>query len=113
MIRRPPRSTRTDTLFPYTTLFRALCRRKLRLDTLAPGNDARLDRQIARPLQSPSTIHLVLVLLPDSTRRKLVDCRTPFHKKPYTVALRWLRFAIYVQANELAVSDCNSLATSP
>src|SRR3546814_6741018 len=30
MIRRPPRSTRTDTLFPYTTLFRscrsAICR---------------------------------------------------------------------------------------
>src|SRR3546814_3151621 len=29
MIRRPPRSTRTDTLFPYTTLFRSkalLCR---------------------------------------------------------------------------------------
>src|SRR3546814_9107320 len=28
MIRRPPRSTRTDTLFPYTTLFRALEIRK-------------------------------------------------------------------------------------
>src|SRR3546814_2314637 len=32
MIRRPPRSTRTDTLFPYTTLFRSVaddtdCRR--------------------------------------------------------------------------------------
>src|SRR3546814_9059252 len=26
MVRRPPRSTRTDTLFPYTTLFRSLCR---------------------------------------------------------------------------------------
>src|SRR3546814_17405945 len=25
MIRRPPRSTRTDTLFPYTTLFQAAC----------------------------------------------------------------------------------------
>src|SRR3546814_16548468 len=25
MIRRPPRSTRTDTLFPYPTLFRSLC----------------------------------------------------------------------------------------
>src|SRR3546814_12934808 len=24
MIRRPPRSTRTDTLFPYTTLFRSV-----------------------------------------------------------------------------------------
>src|SRR3546814_19290436 len=27
MIRRPPRSTRTDTLFPYTTLFRSLLER--------------------------------------------------------------------------------------
>src|SRR3546814_15640192 len=26
MIRRPPRSTRTDTLFPYTTLFRSMAR---------------------------------------------------------------------------------------
>src|SRR3546814_9668401 len=29
MIRRPPRSTRTDTLFPYTTLFRSVRRGKL------------------------------------------------------------------------------------
>src|SRR3546814_2785947 len=28
MIRRPPRSTRTDTLFPYTTLFRSRGRRQ-------------------------------------------------------------------------------------
>src|SRR3546814_12337481 len=27
MIRRPPRSTRTDTLFPYTTLFRSIQKR--------------------------------------------------------------------------------------
>src|SRR3546814_19886898 len=29
MIRRPPRSTRTDTLFPYTTLFRSPAARRL------------------------------------------------------------------------------------
>src|SRR3546814_4741120 len=29
MIRRPPRSTRTDTLFPYTTLFRSVAGREL------------------------------------------------------------------------------------
>src|SRR3546814_3567678 len=29
MIRRPPRSTRTDTLFPYTTLFRSQLHRQL------------------------------------------------------------------------------------
>src|SRR3546814_20555529 len=33
MIRRPPRSTRTDTLFPYTTLFRS----PLLLDDHDPG----------------------------------------------------------------------------
>src|SRR3546814_3671356 len=40
MIRRPPRSTRTDTLFPYTTLFRsaegAVAGHARRLD-LRPG----------------------------------------------------------------------------
>src|SRR3546814_4942551 len=30
MIRRPPRSTRTDTLFPYTTLFRSEAKRSPR-----------------------------------------------------------------------------------
>src|SRR3546814_7627432 len=37
MIRRPPRSTRTDTLFPYTTLFRSI-----------PDYDGPLARQIER-----------------------------------------------------------------
>src|SRR3546814_2498836 len=37
MIRRPPRSTRTDTLFPYTTLFRSLA---LQLDQASePGRN--------------------------------------------------------------------------
>src|SRR3546814_11909600 len=32
MIRRPPRSTRTDTLFPYTTLFRSNCKLPVLVD---------------------------------------------------------------------------------
>src|SRR3546814_7253363 len=53
MTRRPPRSTRTDTLFPYTTLFRSLChdrRNLLRADVLRdrrPPVQARTDRQQA------------------------------------------------------------------
>src|SRR3546814_7869219 len=35
MIRRPPRSTRTDTLFPYTTLFRSVRQHHPRVD---PGH---------------------------------------------------------------------------
>src|SRR3546814_1582033 len=39
MIRRPPRSTRTDTLFPYTTLFRSQGLRRFALRGLAePGH---------------------------------------------------------------------------
>src|SRR3546814_4007021 len=43
MLRLPPRSTRTDTLFPYTTLFRSQCRRP---DPLV---------QAARPCAPPAT----------------------------------------------------------
>src|SRR3546814_15989361 len=46
MIRRPPRSTRTDTLFPYTTLFRsgdfASSRRPFRATLAARGESMRL-----------------------------------------------------------------------
>src|SRR3546814_10462499 len=37
MIRRPPRSTRTDTLFPYTTLFRSEIDRQQRLKLRGGG----------------------------------------------------------------------------
>src|SRR3546814_15042334 len=48
MIRRPPRSTRTDTLFHYTTLFRS------RVDCADPGEEAlvialRLRREVEKP----------------------------------------------------------------
>src|SRR3546814_20522555 len=40
MTRRPPRSTRTDTLFPYTTLFRSRASGWLRDPPAAPCSDA-------------------------------------------------------------------------
>src|SRR3546814_17159131 len=47
MIRRPPRSTRTDTLFPYTTLLRSLPRPRDRPRPLPPPDLA--ERQPALP----------------------------------------------------------------
>src|SRR3546814_1991933 len=49
MIRRPPRSTRTDTLFPYTTLFRSAWGRRMRMARnvfarLRPGRKAKGER---------------------------------------------------------------------
>src|SRR3546814_13838550 len=43
MIRRPPRSTRTDTLFPYTTLFRSLPDTQLAYDGITELWYDRLD----------------------------------------------------------------------
>src|SRR3546814_1063029 len=45
MVRRPPRSTRTDTLFPYTTLFRSPRPSRTAAD--------RVERCRARPPQPP------------------------------------------------------------
>src|SRR3546814_17800947 len=47
MIRRPPRSTRTDTLFPYTTLFRSLAEAALLKSALKPWTGD-LDGMVAR-----------------------------------------------------------------
>src|SRR3546814_8914413 len=47
MIRRPPRSTRTDTLFPYTTLFRS------------PGGEAEIGRARELGVAVPLTRHLM------------------------------------------------------
>src|SRR3546814_8724767 len=44
MIRRPPRSTRTDTLFPYTTLFRSVGHRIIAANVEPP---ARIGREFA------------------------------------------------------------------
>src|SRR3546814_15738534 len=50
MIRRPPRSTRTDTLFPYTTLFRSAVGDQFPLSGRRPYRDGRLyiDAEAAR-----------------------------------------------------------------
>src|SRR3546814_984815 len=68
MIRRPPRSTRTGTLFPYTTLFRSQMR---------AGRDvARILHHVGEQLAEQAGIHLVdfLVAMPhvDGTIRIVI-----------------------------------------
>src|SRR3546814_18707881 len=61
MIRRPPRSTRTDTLFPYTTLFRSLQR-----------VDAEIELQAAIEAERPLRVALVQQI-PDLTRERVAE----------------------------------------
>src|SRR3546814_6683754 len=50
MVRRPPRSTRTDTLFPYTTLFRSDPLQVRLLDALRRLSQPGLDDLLAQHL---------------------------------------------------------------
>src|SRR3546814_1706612 len=80
MIRRPPRSTRTDTLFPYTTLFRSM---------LAPGAALKTATQLvptARGLISGLIADLTATdpddpnlsnMVEDATRFDLVTAKDP------------------------------------
>src|SRR3546814_6835984 len=64
MIRRPPRSTRTDTLFPYTTLFRSVARTGgdefvvLLSGIGAPKDAAMVSRKILDELSRPFFIEV-------------------------------------------------------
>src|SRR3546814_19087680 len=67
MIRRPPRSTRTDTLFPYTTLFRSV---DLVRDQ-GVEHDAALQAAIPRPRRERRRRIEIAVALEDVTKRDL------------------------------------------
>src|SRR3546814_2147593 len=100
MIRRPPRSTRTDTLFPYTTLFRSVlssleCRRPRqpkaplpafpRLARLAVSSNGRLPPRTSRSeehtseLQSLMRISYAVFCLKkkNNIEHKYIICYTP------------------------------------
>src|SRR3546814_14435902 len=53
MIRRPPRSTRTDTLFPYTTLFRSGRALEQRLHHHRAVGQLRMAVAVAQPVARP------------------------------------------------------------
>src|SRR3546814_4908420 len=61
MLRRPPRSTRTDTLFPYTTLFRSerLAGQRLykAIDLTRDAKVQRYQQRITALLQKPWSLH--------------------------------------------------------
>src|SRR3546814_16354712 len=60
MIRLPPRSTRTDTLFPYTTLFRSAGHVAVRGQKLRRHPGRRADRQAERDRVARATRHVTL-----------------------------------------------------
>src|SRR3546814_2178421 len=61
MIRRPPRSTRTDTLFPYTTLFRSTANARVQPNTRSDNLFILRILHLARCPRQPAWILLAAV----------------------------------------------------
>src|SRR3546814_9161035 len=70
MIRRPPRSTRTDTLFPYTTLFRSQAPHRLAGDLAVEVPEREVEGPAAAVVELDVRQHLVVAL---DTARVLAD----------------------------------------
>src|SRR3546814_18133708 len=81
MIRRPPRSTRTDTLFPYTTLFRSEPRRRLE-------GDRRAERPEVAAVDAVFGRRIIVIAAAlghrarDAHRQHVVDQRHVEHREP-------------------------------
>src|SRR3546814_1944334 len=69
MIRRPPRSTRTDTLFPYTTLFRSSHDRLIERNKITAE---KMDSLIEKTESSVADIHRPIAASKSSTSANIV-----------------------------------------
>src|SRR3546814_5034785 len=65
MIRRPPRSTRTDTLFPHTTLFRS------------PKQAVAAFQSASAPASDPTSPMMVATFLPSDSNRDSLSALRP------------------------------------
>src|SRR3546814_476422 len=96
MIRRPPRSNRTDTLFPYTTLVRSLraYRRHPPQARLRPGRAIRGPRDplpAARDRLAPAE---TAARLADAARRDLAQGRSEEHTSELQSLMR-ISYAVF------------------
>src|SRR3546814_7377904 len=121
MVRRPPRSTRTDTLFPYTTLFRSqdvdivvaqapepvardIGKRAMALDGIdGGGHPAQHRRRIARA--GADLQHAILRLDPGECRHQRDDVwRSEEHTSELQSLMR-ISYAVFCLKNKKNKTD--------
>src|SRR3546814_3291785 len=92
MIRRPPRSTRTDTLFPYTTLFRSPISDEKRTK-LEETVDKFVDDLMAQDANSPAFGKLVDEVT-GLGRREISEARSEEHTSELQSLMR-ISYAVF------------------
>src|SRR3546814_1811180 len=89
MIRRPPRSTRTDTLFPYTTLFRSLRDHRIRHAVFGIEEENRRRLRRARQPDAQALRHVALVQ-PILRHARTIDIDVDLRSEEHTSELQSL-----------------------
>src|SRR3546814_4279869 len=100
MIRRPPRSTRTDTLFPYTTLFRSRM-----IQVYHPG--ATCSRSVIEDTPSSVTVHYTCpgaghgrtTIRSETNRLVQIDTRSEEHTSELQSLMR-ISYAVFCLKNK-------------
>src|SRR3546814_1711924 len=100
MIRRPPRSTRTDTLFPYTTLFRSRKRLSTR-KRLSEAVSAELAQTVSAGLD-PLLSGLDFSTMPASQRGR--SCRSEEHTSELQSLMR-ISYAVFCLKKKKKTND--------
>src|SRR3546814_9799097 len=106
MIRRPPRSTRTDTLFPYTTLFRSV---EVMQDVAAQEVFERLDLVIERgkhhsmPAGYRQLVQAMVSRI-EIRRHATVDARSEEHTSELQSLMR-ISYAVFCLKKKNSIAD--------
>src|SRR3546814_3104280 len=105
MIRRPPRSTRTDTLFPYTTLFRSAAAPRPPADLPVPPSP----RAYARGKELTCPAHLPC--LSPTARRCSRDMRSEEHTSELQSLMR-ISYAVFcLKKKKIQIESTNAIPT--
>src|SRR3546814_7886304 len=98
MIRRPPRSTRTDTLFPYTTLFRSVAAQRYNPDGTYRWTKSGVNKDLPDTPGSLGNLVNTTMALRGKTSGEVL-AGTPFEASPGGVysAQEWFNYAAKVR----------------
>src|SRR3546814_5272613 len=116
MIRRPPRSTRTDTLFPYTTLFRSVCPKALQL--ILYSLDFRFLHSLLVYFDCSITIYCVIqcfTLGASNNNIKLMKSRSEEHTSELQSLMRisYAVFCLHKKKSKVNRHNFNCTTTTP
>src|SRR3546814_4906569 len=114
MIRRPPRSTRTDTLFPYTTLFRSPARTDREISQAPPAADRDRCAHNTR-CQRQGEVHVPIGLArSDSGHARPTGTARPDRSEEHTSELQSLiriSYAVFCLKKKITTLINNMIAT--